>query len=87
MAKAPAKKAAPKKASVSEDAARANRERPREPVPYKATKEELLEFYRQMLLIRRFEEKAGQFMGLGLLAGFATSISVRKRSPSGFSPH
>lgn len=70
MAKAPAKKAAPKKASVSEDAARANRERPREPVPYKATKEELLEFYRQMLLIRRFEEKAGQLYGLGLIGGF-----------------
>ena len=44
MAKTPAKKVAPKKASVSEDAARANRERPMEPVPYKATKEELLEF-------------------------------------------
>jgi pyruvate dehydrogenase E1 component alpha subunit len=70
LAKAPAKKAAPKKASVSEDAARANRERPREPVPYKATKEELLEFYRQMLLIRRFEEKAGQLYGLGLIGGF-----------------
>jgi pyruvate dehydrogenase E1 component alpha subunit len=70
LAKAPAKKSVPKKASVSEDAARANRERPREPVPYKATKEELLEFYRQMLLIRRFEEKAGQLYGLGLIGGF-----------------
>lgn len=70
MAKTPAKKAAPKKASVSEDAARANRERPMEPVPYQATKEELLEFYRQMLLIRRFEEKAGQLYGLGLIGGF-----------------
>jgi pyruvate dehydrogenase E1 component alpha subunit len=70
LAKAPAKQAAPKKASVSEDAARANRERPREPVPYKATKEDLLEFYRQMLLIRRFEEKAGQLYGLGLIGGF-----------------
>ena len=70
LAKAPAKKTAPKKASVSEDAARANRERPMEPVPYKATKDELLEFYRQMLLIRRFEEKAGQLYGLGLIGGF-----------------
>ena len=70
MAKSPAKKAAPKKASVSEDAARANRERPMEPAPYKATKEELLEFYKQMLLIRRFEEKAGQLYGLGLIGGF-----------------
>jgi pyruvate dehydrogenase E1 component alpha subunit len=28
------------------------------------------EFYRQMLLIRRFEEKAGQLYGLGLIGGF-----------------
>ncbi len=70
MAKTPAKKAASKIASVSEDAARANRERPTEPVPYKASKEELLKFYRDMLLIRRFEEKAGQLYGLGLIGGF-----------------
>src|SRR5690606_38479262 len=30
----------------------------------------LLEFYREMLLIRRFEEKAGQLYGLGLIGGF-----------------
>jgi len=47
-----------------------NRERPAEPQPYQATKDELLEFYRQMLLIRRFEEKAGQLYGLGLIGGF-----------------
>jgi pyruvate dehydrogenase E1 component alpha subunit len=29
-----------------------------------------VEFYRQMLLIRRFEEKAGQLYGLGLIGGF-----------------
>ncbi|MCY4243539.1 MAG: pyruvate dehydrogenase (acetyl-transferring) E1 component subunit alpha [Rhodobacter sp.] len=33
-------------------------------------KEELLEFYRSMLLIRRFEEKAGQLYGMGLIGGF-----------------
>ncbi len=33
-------------------------------------KEELLEFYREMLLIRRFEEKAGQLYGMGLIGGF-----------------
>jgi len=32
--------------------------------------EELTEFYRQMLLIRRFEEKAGQLYGMGLIGGF-----------------
>jgi pyruvate dehydrogenase E1 component alpha subunit len=47
-----------------------NRERPNEPQPYQASKEELIEFYRQMLLIRRFEEKAGQLYGLGLIGGF-----------------
>ncbi|MDF0490346.1 pyruvate dehydrogenase (acetyl-transferring) E1 component subunit alpha [Sphingomonas sp. H39-1-10] len=47
-----------------------NRERPDLPEAYKATKEELLEFYRQMVLIRRFEEKAGQLYGLGLIGGF-----------------
>jgi len=48
----------------------ANRERPEEPKRYEASKEELLEFYREMLLIRRFEEKAGQLYGLGLIGGF-----------------
>jgi len=47
-----------------------NRERPAEPQRYKASKEELLEFYRQMTLIRRFEERAGQLYGLGLIGGF-----------------
>jgi len=32
--------------------------------------DELLELYRQMLLIRRFEEKAGQLYGMGLIGGF-----------------
>ena len=70
MATTPVKKTSSKKASVSEDAGRANRERPDEPKPYKARKEELLKFYRDMLLIRRFEEKAGQLYGLGLIGGF-----------------
>jgi pyruvate dehydrogenase E1 component alpha subunit len=33
-------------------------------------KDALLEIYRQMLLIRRFEERAGQLYGMGLIAGF-----------------
>ncbi len=37
---------------------------------YKAGTDELLHFYEQMLLIRRFEEKAGQLYGLGLIGGF-----------------
>jgi len=34
------------------------------------SKEELLDYYREMLLIRRFEEKAGQLYGMGLIGGF-----------------
>ncbi|WP_260922056.1 pyruvate dehydrogenase (acetyl-transferring) E1 component subunit alpha [Novosphingobium sp. 9] len=37
---------------------------------YQPEKEELLNFYEQMLLIRRFEEKAGQLYGLGFIGGF-----------------
>jgi pyruvate dehydrogenase E1 component alpha subunit len=37
---------------------------------FAASDEQLLEFYQQMLLIRRFEEKAGQLYGLGLIGGF-----------------
>ena len=33
-------------------------------------KRELLSFYKDMLLIRRFEEKAGQLYGMGLIGGF-----------------
>ena len=47
-----------------------NWERPKEPKRYKASKEELLDFYKQMLLIRRFEERSGQLYGLGLIGGF-----------------
>jgi len=32
--------------------------------------EELLHYYKEMLLIRRFEEKAGQLYGMGLIGGF-----------------
>ncbi len=39
------------------------------PVP-PLTKEQELSAYRQMLLIRRFEEKAGQMYGMGLIGGF-----------------
>jgi pyruvate dehydrogenase E1 component alpha subunit len=32
--------------------------------------EDLLKYYREMLLIRRFEERAGQMYGMGLIGGF-----------------
>jgi pyruvate dehydrogenase E1 component alpha subunit len=45
-------------------------ERPPQPKRYKASKDEMMQLYREMLLIRRFEERAGQLYGLGLIGGF-----------------
>ena len=63
-------KAAAEVPAVTEAVPTPNRERPAEPTRYEPTKAELLEFYRQMVLIRRFEERAGQLYGLGLIGGF-----------------
>ena len=41
-----------------------------EPAVPAFTREEELRAYREMLLIRRFEEKAGQMYGMGLIGGF-----------------
>src|SRR3954470_18400691 len=38
--------------------------------PQKIPGEDLIRHYRDMLLIRRFEEKAGQLYGMGLIGGF-----------------
>jgi pyruvate dehydrogenase E1 component alpha subunit len=59
-----------KKAAVSAAPAGPKIERPPEPKRFKAGKDELLKLYREMLLIRRFEERAGQLYGLGLIGGF-----------------
>lgn len=48
----------------------ASRRRNTAPALYNASNDELIEMYRQMLLIRRFEEKAGQMYGMGLIGGF-----------------
>ena len=37
---------------------------------FDASTDQMLHFYEQMLLIRRFEERAGQLYGLGLIGGF-----------------
>ena len=42
----------------------------KKPAKSNTSKEELLKYYREMLLIRRFEEKAGQLYGMGLIGGF-----------------
>jgi pyruvate dehydrogenase E1 component alpha subunit len=58
------------KAAKSAPAKEAKLDRPPEPKRYKADRDQLLEFYKEMLLIRRFEERAGQLYGLGLIGGF-----------------
>ena len=68
-AKSPASEATATSAAQSA-IAKVETARPVPPTDYKPSKEELLEFYRQMVLIRRFEEKAGQLYGLGLIGGF-----------------
>jgi pyruvate dehydrogenase E1 component alpha subunit len=56
-------KTTPKKTAASQTSARKAK-------PAKASPELQRELYRQMLLIRRFEEKAGQLYGMGLIGGF-----------------
>ena len=58
------KKASPKAAARKKKAAVKAKTKPKVPG------DELLGFYREMLLIRRFEEKAGQLYGMGLIGGF-----------------
>jgi pyruvate dehydrogenase E1 component alpha subunit len=67
------KKPASKKAAPPADdnfALRSLQEELVEQKRYAADDRELLTFYEQMLLIRRFEERAGQLYGLGLIGGF-----------------
>ena len=40
------------------------------PAEATASAEDLLKYYREMLMVRRFEEKAGQLYGMGLIGGF-----------------
>ncbi|WP_164156301.1 pyruvate dehydrogenase (acetyl-transferring) E1 component subunit alpha [Sandarakinorhabdus rubra] len=63
MARSPGSKAAsaPKKGDWP---------RPHEPERFVASREQLLDMYRQMVLIRRFEERAGQLYGMGQIGGF-----------------
>ena len=44
--------------------------KPSPAAPSKIGANEMLAYYREMLLIRRFEEKAGQMYGMGLIGGF-----------------
>ena len=48
----------------------AKKQMPAESLPAGMSKDEQLKAYRMMLLIRRFEEKAGQLYGMGFIGGF-----------------
>ncbi|WBU54610.1 pyruvate dehydrogenase (acetyl-transferring) E1 component subunit alpha [Paracoccus sp. SCSIO 75233] len=62
------RKPAANKATTS-SSTRARSTTPRRAKP-NVSKDELLKYYKDMLLIRRFEEKAGQLYGMGLIGGF-----------------
>ncbi len=61
-----AKTSAPVKKSGAQDAGNGARK----PETLKFTKDQELQAFREMLLIRRFEEKAGQLYGMGAIGGF-----------------
>ena len=44
--------------------------KPETEIKRNTSRDDLLKFYREMLLIRRFEERAGQLYGMGLIGGF-----------------
>ncbi|MEZ5756785.1 MAG: pyruvate dehydrogenase (acetyl-transferring) E1 component subunit alpha [Emcibacteraceae bacterium] len=62
-----AKKPAPRKTKSGKPAARRKEVKKSDPA---VSNEELIEYYKDMLLMRRFEEKAGQMYGMGLIGGF-----------------
>ena len=64
MASAPKTTKASKTPKATGDVAKASA------APVAEERAALLEYYRQMLLIRRFEERAGQLYGMGLIGGF-----------------
>ncbi len=59
---------AAKKPAAAKRTSRTTRSAPAKPAM--PSKDELVGFYRDMLVIRRFEEKAGQLYGMGLIGGF-----------------
>lgn len=62
-----AKKPSPRNTKSGKPAARRKAVKATE---FDASKEELIQYYKDMLMMRRFEEKAGQMYGMGLIGGF-----------------
>ncbi|MCR4268820.1 pyruvate dehydrogenase (acetyl-transferring) E1 component subunit alpha [Nitratireductor sp. ZSWI3] len=70
MARAASKTTATKSRPAKKTPAGGAAQAPRTPPPENFDKDQELAAYREMLLIRRFEEKAGQLYGMGLIGGF-----------------
>ena len=70
MAKAPKSKSAKNTAKEADFVLHSLQDAHEKSPRFEASKEQMLHFYEQMLLIRRFEERAGQLYGLGLIGGF-----------------
>ena len=70
MAKAPRSKDAAQSPTESDFALHSLQHALEKNPRFDASDEQMLGFYEQMLLIRRFEERAGQLYGLGLIGGF-----------------
>ncbi|MCC3861118.1 pyruvate dehydrogenase (acetyl-transferring) E1 component subunit alpha [Pseudemcibacter aquimaris] len=62
-----AKKPSPRTTKGGKPAARRKAVQKKAP---EATPEDLIQYYKDMLMMRRFEEKAGQMYGMGLIGGF-----------------
>ncbi|MES2751510.1 MAG: pyruvate dehydrogenase (acetyl-transferring) E1 component subunit alpha [Pseudomonadota bacterium] len=62
--------ASPKKSAAAQDAGQTTSNGSRHPTNLTFTKDQELHAFREMLLIRRFEEKAGQLYGMGAIGGF-----------------
>jgi pyruvate dehydrogenase E1 component alpha subunit len=62
-----AKKPAPRKAKSGKPAVRSKAVKKAAPA---ASRDDLIRYYKYMLMMRRFEEKAGQMYGMGLIGGF-----------------
>src|SRR3546814_20474069 len=67
---ASSKRASTKKVATAAPPPTPNRPRPPEPLRHTAVKAEMLDYYRQMLLLRRFAARAGLLFGLGLTVRF-----------------
>jgi pyruvate dehydrogenase E1 component alpha subunit len=54
----------------ADTAAASKRKAAKAPAPASMSKDQMLQAFRMMVLIRRFEERAGQLYGMGLIGGF-----------------